>query len=86
MWHSIKSDWKFLKKNLVQENKLISTDDIVKMAIFVFENNYFQLNLEVKQQISGTTYGNKFSSIYACAFMNQVETDFLRVQENVPLF
>ena len=68
-----------------RENKFISTDDVVKMAEFVLKNNYFQFNDKVKQQISGTTIGTKFPPTYACVFMNQVETDFLRAQEKVPL-
>ena len=47
--------------------------------------NYFQFNEKVKQQISGTAIGTKFAPTYACMFMNQVETDFLRAQEKVPL-
>ena len=75
-----------LKKVLDErENKFISTDDIVKMAEFVLKNNYFQFNDKVKQQISGTAIGTKFAPTYACVFMDQVETDFLRAQEKVPL-
>ena len=75
-----------LKKALdARENKFISTDDIVKMAEFVLKNNYFQFNDKVKQQISGTAIGTKFAPTYACVFMDQVETDFLRAQEKVPL-
>ena len=75
-----------LKKVLDErENKFISTDDIVKMAEFVLKNNYFQFNDKVKQQISGSTIGTKFAPTYACVFMDQVETDFLRAQEKVPL-
>ena len=69
----------------MRENKFISTDGIVKMAEFVLKNNYFQFNDKVKQQISGTTIGTKFPPTYAYVFMNQVETDFLRAQEKVPL-
>ena len=69
----------------MRENKFISTDDIVKMAEFVLKNNYFQFNDKVKQQISGTAIGTKFAPTYACVFMDQVKTDFLRAQEKVPL-
>ena len=55
------------------------------MEEFVLENNYFQFNDKVKQQISGTAIGTKFAPIYACVFMDQVETDFLRAEEKVPL-
>ena len=69
----------------MRENKFISTNDLVKMAEFVLKNNYFQFNGKVKQQISGTAIGTKFAPTYACVFMDQVETDFLMAQENVPL-
>ena len=69
----------------MRENKFISTEDIVKMAEFVLKNSYFQFNNKVKQQISGTAIGRKFAPTYACVFMNQVETDFLRAQEKVQL-
>ena len=69
----------------MRENKFISTNDLVKMAEFVLKNNYFQFNGKVKQQISGTAIGTKFAPTYACVFMDQVETNFLRAQENVPL-
>ena len=55
------------------------------MAEFVLKNNYFQSNNKVKQQISGIAIGTKFAPTYACVFMDQVETDFLRAQEKVPL-
>ena len=54
------------------------------MAEFVLKNNYFKFNGKVKQQISGTAIGTKFAPTYACVFMDQVEIDFLRAQENVP--
>ena len=69
----------------MRENKLISTNDLVKMGEFVLKNNYFQFNGKVKQQISGTAIGTKFAPTYAYVFMDQVETNFLRAQENVSL-
>ena len=69
----------------MRENKFISTDDIVKMGEFVLKKNYFQFNDKVKQQISGTAIGMKFAPTYAFVFMDQVETDFLRAQDKVPL-
>ena len=55
------------------------------MAEFVLKNNYFQFNVKVNKQISGTAIGTKFASIYACVFIDQVETDFLTTQENISL-
>ena len=34
-----------------REHKVVSTDDLVKMAHFVWENNYFEFNSDVKKQI-----------------------------------
>ena len=79
------SDWKLLKKLLVRENKFISADNKVKIAEFVLKNNYFQFNCKVKQQISGIAIGTKFAPDYACMFMDQLETDFLRAKANVQL-
>ena len=48
----------------------ISTFDLVKMAKFILQNNYFEFNGETKQQISGTAIGTKFTPPYACIFMD----------------
>ena len=68
-----------------RESKQISTDDLIKLTKFVFQNNYFEFNREVKQQISGTAIGNKFAPPYACIFMDQVESEFLKTQQHQPL-
>ena len=56
----------------------ISTSDLVKMAKFVLQNNYFEFNGETKQQISCTAIGPTFAPPYAGIFMDQVESEFLR--------
>ena len=61
-----------------RKNKKISTDDLTKMAEFVLKNNYFEFNGNVKKQTLGTAIGTKFAPPYACIFMDQVETDFLK--------
>ena len=66
-------------------NKKVSTEDLVKMAKFVFKNNNFEFNGKVKQQISRTAIGTKFAPPYACIFMDEVETSFLERQEIKPL-
>ena len=58
----------------------ISTSNLVKMAKFVLQNNYFEFNRETKQQISGTAIGTKCASLYACIFMDQVESEFLKTK------
>ena len=43
------------------------------MADFVLKNKFFEFNGEVKRQ--------KFESPYACIFMDEVETEFLKSQD-----
>ena len=68
-----------------RENKNIATNDLIKMTEFVLKNNYFEFNGQVKQQISGTAIGIKFTPAYACIFMNDVESKFLETQSLQPL-
>ena len=68
-----------------RENKFIKTEDLIKMASFVLKNNIFEFNGKVKQQISGTAIGTKFAPAYACIFMDKIENDFLKTQQNTPL-
>ena len=67
------------------ENKTVSTEDLMKEAGFVLENNYFEFNGIVKQQISGTAVGTKFAPTYACIFMDKLETDLINTQEILAL-
>ena len=69
----------------VREHKAVSTEDLVKMARFVLENNYFEFNGDVKKQISGTAIGTKFAPPCACIFMDELETKFLQSQSLQPL-
>ena len=51
---------KALKNALdARENKSIPTENLLKMAVFVFKNNVFEFNGTVKKQKSGTTIGTK---------------------------
>ena len=71
-----------LKKRLEEREKIsVPTQDLVQMAQFVLENNFFEFNGEVKQQISGTAIGTKFAPTYACIFMDDLETSFLETQK-----
>ena len=58
-------------------NKKFSTKDLVKMAKFVLKNNYVEFNGKVKQQISGTPIGTKFTPPYAWIFMEKVDVTFV---------
>ena len=60
------------------EDKTDSTEDPVKMARFVVENNYFDFNGDVKKQISGTETGTKFASLYWFIFMVELKMKFLK--------
>ena len=68
-----------------REHKAVSTEDLVKMARFVLENNYFEFNGDVKKQIPGTAIGTKFAPPYACIFMDDLETKLLQSQSLQPL-
>ena len=56
----------------------VSTSKLVKIAEFVLKNNYFQFSDKVYQQVSGTAIGTKFAPLYACIFIDQVESKFLQ--------
>ena len=49
-----------LRKQL-NDNKSITTEDLVKMAEFVLKNNYFEFNSFFKNQISGAAIVTKFA-------------------------
>ena len=64
-----------------RKDKKISANDLLKMAAFFLRNNYFEINGEVKHQISGTAIGKKFAPTYASFFMDEIQTNFLDTQE-----
>ena len=68
-----------------REQKHILTEKLINTADFVFKNNFFEFNVSVKQQVSGTTIGTKCAPTYACICMDEVETEFLKTQERTPL-
>ena len=51
------------------------------MAEFVLKNNFFEFNGGVKRQKSGTALGTKFAPPYACIFIDEVETEFLKSEK-----
>ena len=63
----------------------VPTGKLDKMEEFVLKNNDFQILDEVYQQISGTAIGTKFAHLYACIFMDLVESKFLQTQKFQPL-
>ena len=58
----------------------IPTNDLVKLAEFVLKNNLFEFYNKVKQQLR-TTIGTKFTPSYACIYMDETETDFVKTQD-----
>ena len=54
------------------------------MAVFFLKDIFFEFNGELKRQKAGTSIGTKFAPAYACIFMDEVETEFLKSQELQP--
>ena len=52
---------------------------------FLFKNNYFEFNGQIKHQISGTAIDTKSASTFACIFIDGIETKFLQTQQFQPL-
>ena len=77
--------WRVVKIVDRRKVKKISTEELVKMAEFMLKNNYFDFKGQLKHQISGAAIGTKFAPIYACIFMDEIETKFLQTQELQPL-
>ena len=74
-----KADLEALRRRLNKREVFeIPTEDIVQMEEFVLKN------LSVKSQKSSTAIGTKFAPPYACIFMDEVETEFLKSQESQP--
>ena len=55
------------------------------MAEFVLKSNIFEFNGNVKQQVAGTAIGTKFAPLYACIYIDEVETEIVKKQELNPL-
>ena len=54
------------------------------MVEFVLKNNFFEFNGGVNRQKSETAIGTKFAPPYACIFIDEVETEFLKSEELQP--
>ena len=81
-----KAGLKALKNALdKRKQKHITTEKLINMVEFVLKNNFFEFNVSVKQQVSGTAIGSKCAPIYACIYMDEVETELLKTQERTPL-
>ena len=81
-----KAGLKALKNALdKRKQKHIPTEKLINMVEFVLENNFFEFNGSVKQQVLGTAIGTKCAPICACVYMDEVETEFLKTQERTLL-
>ena len=65
-------------------DKSVPTVDLVNMADFVLKNKYFEFDSCIKQQISNTAIGTKFTPPYACLFMDKVESAFIESENTKP--
>ena len=63
----------------------ISTDRLVNVTQSVLKKNFFEFSNDVFQHISSTAFGTKFVLPYACIFMDQIETKFLKTQSHQPM-
>ena len=54
-----------------RKEKKISTENLVKMAMFVLKNKYFEFNGKIKHQKLCTAIGSKFTLKYTYIFMIQ---------------
>ena len=72
---------KALKEALEKRDiKKIPTEDLVKMAEFVLNNNISEFNSKAYQQKSGTAIGTKFAPPFACIYKDEIEQKFLQQQ------
>ena len=60
-----------------RERSGILTEDLVSIAQFVPESNYFDFNAEVHIQLSITAISTKYLPTYACLFMDYLENEML---------
>ena len=59
----------------------LPTEEIISLEEFVLKNNYLEFNEKVCKHISGTAIETKFAPPYACIFMDEMETSFLKTQQ-----
>ena len=57
-----------------------------KYLDFFLKNNLFESNTKFYKQISETAIGTKFSPLYACIFMEHIQTEFRKTQDIKPWF
>ena len=50
----------------------------MKMAELVLKNKYFEFSSTIKHKMSQTAIGTKCTPLYACIFVDYIETEFLK--------
>ena len=72
-------DLEVLRKQYIKfKDKMVATDNIIKMVDYVLKNNIFEFDCKLHQQISKTAIGTKFVPPYSCILMVYIETEFLK--------
>ena len=61
----------------------VPTEDIVRMAEFFLKNNFLNSTARSNDK-NGIAIGTKFVPPYACIFMDEVKTEFLKSEELQP--
>ena len=75
----------FFHEKLEERNgKNFPRADLVNTTDFFLKNNYFEFYSCIKQQISGTTIGTKFTPPYTCIFKDKVQNEFLESKNTKP--
>ena len=67
------------------EDLKLPVNDIVTMAVFARKKRIFEFNGKVKQQLAETAIGTKFAPSFACIYIDEAETEFLKTPELQPL-
>ena len=68
-----------------RQKKSVRVSDIPQMLEFVLKNNHFRFNGNLKQQLPDTAIGTKFTSPYACIFIDKLKAGFLESQKLQPV-
>lgn len=68
-----------------RKRKPIPTEKSINMAESMLKNNFFELNVSAKQQASETAVSAKCALPYTYIIMNEIDNEFLKIQERTPL-
>ena len=75
---SMKKIMEEYRREYKEEGKqAVSIDDLVDLARFILENNYFEFDGGIYKQKLGTAIGTKFAPAFANIFMSELECRML---------